>query len=430
MLQSSPVEGTRGPFGFSRTLPKPPGHLKEVRVQPRRLMSIAGIEVLVHPTFALVVLWFAYLWGVRTNAGATGVLFGLLMVVAFFACVLLHELGHCLVARRSGLRVVDITFLPIGGVARVERTLVPPATELWLALAGPLVNVVIVAVLLPVVGIVAAAQGVDSIGGVVAALGDVTPLGFVSYLMFANASLVLFNLIPAFPMDGGRILRAFLALGIPFATATQIAVGIGKGIALVFAVVGVVALHDWTLPLVAVFIFIGAHMEGRIVALEESLRRIHVGQCIIWEAGGITPHEPLGVALLGGPRDLAVTERGHVIGVLWKTDILYALRLHGPQVPVGEVMDYYPLVVDVDTSLYHAGQSMARADRPALLVTQAGLYRGILTAERYWTLYRGVQRGRREKGTARYWGWLLNWARAWRRREEKALTAIGRKPLS
>lgn len=425
MIQSTTVKGAIA----AQVFVYPAGHVKEVSVQPRRLMSVAGIEVLVHPTFGLVVLWFAYLWGVRTNAGWLGVLFGLLMVVAFFACVLLHELGHCLVARRAGLRVVDITLLPIGGIARVERTTVPPGTELWLALAGPLVNVAIVAVLLPVVGIVAAVEGVDDFGGVIASLGDVTPLGFVSYLMFANASLVLFNLIPAFPMDGGRILRAFLALGLPFVTATQIAVGIGKGIAVVFAAAGVFALHDWTLPLVAVFVFIGAHMEGRIVALEESLRRIHVGQCIIWEAGGITPHEPLSVALLGGPRDLAVTERGRVIGVLWKTDVLYALRLYGPQVPVGEIMDYYPLVADVDTSLYSAGQIMAQADHPALLVTQGGQYRGILTAERYWTLYRGVQRGRREKSTERYWGWLLSWARGWRR-EEKALTAIGRKPLS
>ncbi len=121
-----------------------------------------------------------------------------------------------------------------------------------------------------------------------------------------------------------------------------------------FAVFGVIALHDWTLPFVGVFIFVGAHMEGRTVSLEEVLRRIHVGQCIIWEAGGVGPNEPLSMAMLGGPRDMAVTERGRVIGVLWKMDVLNALRLRGSLVPVFEVMDHFPPVVDVDTSLYIA----------------------------------------------------------------------------
>lgn len=228
-------------------------------------------------------------------------------------------------------------------------------------------------------------------------------------------------------MDGGRVLRAFLSLIIPYATATHIAVGIGKAIALIFAIFGIAVLRDWTLPLVAVFIFVGAHFEGRTVSLEESLRRIHVGQCFMWEAGGVGPNDPLSMAMRGGPRDLAVTQYGRVIGVLWKIDIMNALRTRGAHVPVYEVMDCYPPIVDVNTSLYIAQQAMLRANRGAVLVTERGLYRGILTAERYWQLYRGVQRGRREKGNARYWGWLTNWLRQWRR-EEKVLSAIGRKP--
>ena len=158
----------------------------------------------------------------------------------------------------------------------------------------------------------------------IAALGQVDEAGFAAYLLFANISLVVFNLIPAFPMDGGRILRAILSLFISRATATQIAVTIGKGIAIGFVVLGVVFLHDWTLPMVGIFIFVGAHIEGRTVAMEEALRRMHVGQCITWEAGGIGPYEPLAGALLGGARDLAVTEHGRVVGILWKTDILNA----------------------------------------------------------------------------------------------------------
>ncbi len=397
-------------------------------VRAVRLGSIAHIDVLVHPTFALVVFWFGYLWGIRTGAGLRGIGFGLLMVMCFFTCVLLHELGHCLVARRAGVRVHDITLLPIGGMARMDRTSIDPGTELALALAGPLVNLLIAIALVPVVGLIAQSAGVTDVPGVIASLGDIDLLGFTAYLLFANLSLVVFNLIPAFPLDGGRVLRAFLALGMPFATATQIAVGIGKSLAVVFAAFGVIALHDWTLPLVGVFVFVGAHMEGRTVALEAALRRIHVGQCIIWEAGGVGPHEPLSMAMLGGPRDMAVTERGRVIGVLWKMDVLNALRLRGSLVPVFEVMDHFPPVVDVDTSLYRAQQTMLRADRGAVLVTERGLYRGILTAERYWHLYREVQRGRREKGAERYWGWFTHWLRRWRR-EEKVLSSIGRRPI-
>ncbi|MCA1668091.1 MAG: site-2 protease family protein [Thermomicrobia bacterium] len=337
-----------------------------------RLTRVMGIDVRVHPTFALIVLWFAYIWGIKTGAGIGGVLFGLLMVVCLFACVLLHELGHCLVARRS--------------------------------------------------------NQVDGIAGMIGAVGQVDLPGFAAYLLFANLSLVVFNLIPAFPMDGGRILRAFMSLFISRSVATQIAVTIGKGIAICFVIVGFLVLHDWTLPMVGVFIFVGAHLEGRTVAMEEALRRMHVGQCITWEAGGIGPYEPLAGALPGGPRDLAVTERGRVIGILWKVEILNAMRVRGSNVRVHEVMDHFPPIVDVDTSLYLAQQAMVRADRGAVLVTERGVYRGILTAERYWYLHRLLQARRRSNTAARYWGWLFTYARRWRR-QTKALSSVGRRPI-
>jgi Zn-dependent protease len=402
------------------------GRTKEGCVRAFRLTRVAGIDIRVHPTFALIVLWFAYIWGVKTGAGLGGLLFGLLLVVCLFACVLLHELGHSLVARHAGIRVHDITLLPIGGMARIERSPVHPGDEFWLALAGPAVNVVLALLLLPIVAVIGWLKHVDGVAGMIADLGQVDVTGFAVYLLFANISLVIFNLVPAFPMDGGRILRAFLSLLISRSTATQIAVTIGKGVAICFVVLGIIVLHDWTLPMVGVFIFVGAHLEGRIVAMEEALRRMHVGQCITWEAGGIGPYEPLAGALLGGPRDLAVTERGRVIGILWKVDILNTLRLRGSNVRVHEVMDPYPPIVDVDTSLYLAQQAMARADRGAVLVTERGVYRGILTAERYWYLHRVLQARRRSATAARYWGWLFTYARRWRR-ATKALPALGRR---
>lgn len=393
-----------------------------------RLTRVMGIDVCVHPTFALIVLWFAYIWGIKTGAGIGGVLFGLLMVVCLFACVLLHELGHCLVARRSGIRVHDITLLPIGGMARIERSPVHPGDEFWLALAGPAVNIGLAFLFLPIVAAIGWSNQVDGIAGMIGAVGQVDLPGFAAYLLFANLSLVVFNLIPAFPMDGGRILRAFMSLFISRSLATQIAVTIGKVIAICFVIVGFLVLHDWTLPMVGVFIFVGAHLEGRTVAMEEALRRMHVGQCITWEAGGIGPYEPLAGALPGGPRDLAVTERGRVIGILWKVEILNAMRVRGSNVRVHEVMDHFPPIVDVDTSLYLAQQAMVRADRGAVLVTERGVYRGILTAERYWYLHRLLQARRRSNTAARYWGWLFTYARRWRR-QTKALSSVGRRPI-
>lgn len=402
--------------------------MKEGCVRSFRLTRVAGIDVRVHPTFALIVLWFAYIWGVRTDAGLGGVLFGLLLVGSLFACVLLHELGHSLVARRVGIRVHDITLLPIGGMARIERAPVHPGDEFRLAIAGPAVNVALAALLLPFVAAIGWYERVDGVSGMIADLGQVDIVGFAVYLLFANVSLVVFNLIPAFPMDGGRILRAFLSLVVSRAAATQIAVTVGKAIAIGFAIVGVIILRDWTLPMVGVFIFIGAHIEGRTVAMEEALRRMHVGQCITWEAGGIGPYEPLAGALLGGPRDLAVTERGRVVGILWKTDVLNAIRLRGSHVRVYEVMDHFPPIVDVDTSLFLAQQAMMRGNRGAVLVTERGVYRGILTAERYRYLNRVLEARRRTARAERYWGWLFAYARRWRR-EAKVLPAVGRRPI-
>jgi Zn-dependent protease len=404
------------------------GILKEGCVRAFRLTRVAGIDVRVHPTFALIVLWFAYIWGVKTGAGLGGVLFGLLLVGSLFACVLLHELGHSLVARRAGIRVHDITLLPIGGMARIERAPVHPGDEFWLALAGPAVNVALAFILLPIVAAIGWYAHVDGVAGMIANLGQVDEVGFAVYLLFANISLVIFNLIPAFPMDGGRILRAILSLMVSRATATQVAVIIGKGIAIAFVGVGVLILRDWTLPMVGIFIFAGAHIEGRTVAMEEALRRMHVGQCITWEAGGIGPYEPLAGALLGGARDLAVTEHGRVVGILWKMDILTAIRLRGSNVRVFEVMDPFPPIVDVDTSLYLAQQAMLRADRGAVLVTERGVYRGILTAERYWYLHRVLQSRRRSVTATRYWGWLFTYARRWRR-ETKTLPWVGRRTM-
>jgi Zn-dependent protease len=226
-----------------------------------KIATVAGIEVRIHLTFLLFLAW---IWFRSYHiAGMEGAIQGVLFVLALFACVLLHEFGHAFAARAFGIRTPDITLLPIGGVARLNRMPDKPWQELVVAIAGPMVNVVIAIVLIAFIG-----------GD--AGLGDLDDLespraGFFGQLLDVNKMLVLFNLIPAFPMDGGRVLRALLAMVMPYAKATQIAAWIGQALAVVFGIVGLfgipflgIAANPF-LMFIAVFIFIGAQQEAAMV---------------------------------------------------------------------------------------------------------------------------------------------------------------------
>ena len=179
-----------------------------------RIGRIGGVDIYIHTTFPLLLAWVGISsWIDEKSISAT--LAGVLFILAIFGCVLLHELGHALAARRFGIVTRDITLLPIGGVARLERMPDKPLQELWVAIAGPLVNVVIAVVLF--IGLKITAQWTP--------IGEMIETGgsFVQQLLFVNVALVVFNLIPAFPMDGGRVLRAILALIMDYSIATQIA---------------------------------------------------------------------------------------------------------------------------------------------------------------------------------------------------------------
>ncbi|MDY7096144.1 MAG: site-2 protease family protein, partial [Acidobacteriota bacterium] len=188
-----------------------------------RLGSLAGIPIYVHLTFFLIIPYIAFVAG---GAGIAPVAQALLLVLALFGCIVLHELGHALTARRYGIKTRDIILLPIGGVARLERMPRAPLQELWVAIAGPLVNVVI-AILLYLY--------LRASGGL-ASLDQLQPesLSFAVQLFAANIFIVLFNLLPAFPMDGGRMLRALLATRMEYAKATRIAASIGQLMAFLF----------------------------------------------------------------------------------------------------------------------------------------------------------------------------------------------------
>lgn len=367
--------------------------------------NVRGIAIKVHPSFLLVIPWTVVNWGYFGGNGLPGVLFGAVLMTLLFTFVLLHELGHSFAAQHYGIAVRDITLLPIGGVARIEQLPLEPQREIAIALAGPAVNLGIAALFGPPVILIAAAHRFTNPFQIVTLLTDVSPSGFISYLFFTNVSLVLFNLLPAFPMDGGRVFRAFLSFFVPRLTATRLAVGLGQGFAVALAVLGL-AIQVPSLLLVAIFIIIAAFSEGTAVRVEDTLRKLKVGQFILWDLGGVNEHHPLSYALRGGPRDVAVVNSDRrVVGMLWRHELMQALNGGASRHrTVRELMDAEASVADVDDTIYDVQQRMIATGRWAIPITENGYYRGIFTSERFWYVYRHV--------TRRPW---LDWrARLWR----------------
>jgi len=212
-----------------------------------KLGDIAGIGVYIHWSFWLLPAWIL----LSADGSFAGALASVIFVFAVFGCVVLHELGHALMARQFGIGTRDITLYPIGGVASLERMPRRPAHELAIALAGPAVNVLIAAVLFAVLVV-----GDIGTGGL---LLDFAGGSFLANLLFVNVALVVFNMLPAFPMDGGRVLRAFMAMRLPYLRATEIAVRVGQAVAVVLGLVGLVT--GGTLLFVAFFVFLAAQAE-------------------------------------------------------------------------------------------------------------------------------------------------------------------------
>ncbi|MEA2586928.1 MAG: stage sporulation protein [Thermomicrobiales bacterium] len=372
-----------------------------------RVLRVRGIDIRVHATFALILVWAAYYWWSRVDEGGRGALFGIVATLLLFGCVTLHELGHALTAQRYGIRVEDITLLPIGGVARIE---VPdnPKQELAIAAAGPAVNVAIAAVLIAI-GAVLQATSLVTPGNLVDSMRDARWSGLWAYLTAANIWLVAFNAIPAFPMDGGRILRALLALRMDYRRATQIAVGLGQGLALVFGLAGF-ATGDFFLIVIAAFVWLGAGAEGQQVAVRRVLGRVTVGDAMTRQPRVLTPSDPLSraieITLSTTQADFPVVDRdGRVVGLLTAEDLLRGLR-DRPDATVDSVMRRdFPRVIPAET-LVNAQQRLAEAGVRALpVVDQAGRLMGLLSLADVGEAFRFLSI-RSDLATARSWASL------------------------
>ncbi len=353
------------------------------------IFTVYGIAIRVHPTFGILLLWVIFHWGVQSGGGLGGLLFGTTLMVALFTFVVLHELGHSLMAMEYGVRVHDITLLPIGGVVRLDHVPDGGRREAMIALAGPAVNVAIAVAMFPVVLAYGAAKSYGSVGDYVHTLNEVGFGGLLISLFFINITLVIFNLIPAFPMDGGRILRAVTSAFVGRERATRFAVVVGQLIAIGIAIVGILA-GDFLLPLMALFVIVAAHGEWQAVRMESALRRLRVGQFALWDRGGISPDKLLRQAHGGQPKDIAVTDGGHVVGMLWRRQLTEALTAGKAEVPVADVMDTVVIAVDLNDSVYDVQQLMRETGRWAVPVVEEGFYRGIFTTDRFGHVYRSV----------------------------------------
>ncbi len=336
-----------------------------------KIATIAGIPIYVHSTFLLILLWVGW---ASSGAGLFATLASLAFILTLFACVVLHELGHAVTAGHFGIKTRDITLLPIGGVARLERMPDDPRQEFWVAVAGPAVNVVI-ALLLFLVLLLEGEYQPTSL--------SMTEGSFLGRIMVINVVLVLFNMLPAFPMDGGRVLRAVLAMWMDYAKATQVAARVGQGMALLFALVGL--RYNAFLVLIALFVWIGASQEAGIVQMRSALRGIPVAQAMITEFHALTPAEPLSHAvsltLTTAQKDFPVVEMGVVVGVLPQAELVRALAQGGQEVPVGSVMDRDFETADSLEMLEPVLQRLQASQCSTIPVLRTGALVGIVTTD-------------------------------------------------
>jgi Zn-dependent protease/CBS domain-containing protein len=337
------------------------------------LGKILGIEVKIHLTFFLLLAWFAFVY--YTQGGTRAAINGLLFISLLFVCVLLHEFGHALAARRYGIPTKDITLLPIGGEARLQRMPEKPSQELVVALAGPAVNVVIVLVLFLLLG------GVRSFD--VTQLENASP-NLLQQLLTANIWLVLFNLIPAFPMDGGRVLRALLAMRLPYAQATQIAATTGQGMAFLLGFLGL--FFNPLLIIIALFIFLGASQEAVAANLRDIAKGLPVSAAMVTEFRTLTAQATLNDAvealLQTSQHEFPVVDPSGVRGVLTRDTLIAALKAEGFDTPVSKVMTQNLPTVNAGSSLEEALRLMD--EQQAKVIPVLGDNRqlvGLLTAE-------------------------------------------------
>jgi stage IV sporulation protein FB len=329
-----------------------------------KIGSVAGTAVRMHVTFLLFLVW---IFGVNYAAGGQQAAWGgLLFMVLLFGCVLLHEFGHIFTARAFGVTTPFVTLLPIGGVAQLERIPEEPGQEFLIAIAGPLVNVVITILLVGVAGanLHSGATAVDNM-----------QIPLIDRLAAVNLFLALFNMIPAFPMDGGRVLRALLASRMGYVRATEVAAAIGQFVAFALGFIGL--MYNPILIFIAIFVYLAASSEAHMVALRAASRGVPVSHAMVTHFETLKPEAHLDEAvrtlLQTGQGEFPVVDAtGKPVGVLGRGDLIRAIKQRGPDARVTDAMIAAMPTIGHRTTLEQAFKLLQQKEAPAVGITDAG----------------------------------------------------------
>ncbi len=337
--------------------------------------SVAGTAIRIHVTFLLFLAW---IFGVEYAAGGPQAAWSsLLFIVLLFLCVLLHEFGHIFTARAFGVRTPDVILLPIGGVARLERIPEKPSEEFLIAIAGPAVNVVIASLLVVL-------AGANLSAGHLAAL-ESADVSMIDRLAAVNLFLALFNLIPAFPMDGGRVLRALLASRLGYVRATEVAAMIGQWVAFALGFLGL--FGNPLLIFIAIFVYLAAASEAHLVAIRAMSRGVPVTAAMVTQFAALTPDEHVDAAvetlLRTSQGEFPVVDgNGRPLGVLVRNDLIRALKQRGPDARVADAMTDGIPTVNKSRCLDEAFRLLQEKSVPAVgVVDTLGRLVGLVTSE-------------------------------------------------
>lgn len=342
-----------------------------------KIARVMGIDVYVHVTFLLIVAYF-FLARYLPHRSVSEGLYGLVFILLAFTIVVLHELGHTTAASWFGIKTKDITLYPIGGVASLERIPDDPKQELVVALAGPAVNVVLAGVLYLVLQKLPLIESLTNLE----AYGDGQKL--LEELFWVNVVLAGFNMIPAFPMDGGRVLRAILAMFMTPVQATNVAASLGQMFAFMMGLFGLLGGNPF-LIFIAFFIWIAASQEAQMVSIKSSLTGVPVSDAMIRHYEIISPDAPLSKAidlLLGGfQQDFPVVKDGRVLGILLRQDVIEKIRELGEHAPVQSAMRTEFVTADPYETLEKAFFKLQQCQCRSMPVLHKGNLVGLLTPD-------------------------------------------------
>lgn len=360
-----------------------------------KIATVKGISIRLHWTMIAFLAWIGL--ANLADKGFSAALGSVGIVGLVFLFVVLHELGHALMAQRFGIGTRDITLLPIGGVARLQRIPEQPMHELWIALAGPAVNLVIVIVLAVTISLL---RGFTALF-----VWPTTDAPILNFALMVNLIMALFNLLPAFPMDGGRVLRAILASRMGYVKATDIAASVGQCLAIVLGILGI--FMNGLLIFIALFVYLGAQQEAIFAQTHSVLHGVSVQEAMRIHFVSLHPDDPLSSAvdefIAGNQHDFPVVDlENRLCGMVYRNDLLKALNQEPALQTVGQIFQRDCGTVSADANLEHVFETMNEIDCSVLPVVNRERVIGLISLENIgeWMMIHSIGRGR-EKSSPR-----------------------------